>query len=202
MAYLIDTNIFIRLAKRNDPDRQQALDAIRRLRAKKEDLCYTTQVLVEFWNVSTRPVTARGGLGHSLQVTERKAQLIEKNFRLLTESIATHQEWRRLVTAHSVEGVEVHDTMLVAVMTVHGISHLSWHQQRLDFAHNHALPIGSLLYGSHKIGVVPQHYRLASSYDRADEERSPLPHILYTFFRPAHKLPVANNLYRFPDQSS
>ena len=48
MSYLIDTNIFIRVAKRNDPDRQLALDAIRKLRANKEDLCYTTQVLVEF----------------------------------------------------------------------------------------------------------------------------------------------------------
>jgi predicted nucleic acid-binding protein len=124
MSYLIDTNIFIRVAKRNDPDRQLALDAIRKLRANKEDLCYTTQVLVEFWNVSTRPAAARGGLGHTLQVTERKAQLIEKNFRLLPESLATHQEWRRLVSTHAIEGVQVHDAMLAAVMIVHGVTHI------------------------------------------------------------------------------
>jgi predicted nucleic acid-binding protein len=56
MAWLIDTNVFLRTAKRNDPDRQVALDAIRALRAKNEILCYTTQVLVEFWNVCTRPM--------------------------------------------------------------------------------------------------------------------------------------------------
>ncbi len=124
MAYLIDSNVFLRAAKRTDPDRRLALDAIRKLRANREDLCYTTQVLVEFWNVCTRPAHARGGLGLSLQMTERKAGLIEKRFRLLTESLATHQEWRRLVSAHSVSGVQVHDAMLVAVMKVHGITHL------------------------------------------------------------------------------
>src|ERR1041384_1620608 len=119
MAWLVDTNIFLRIARRNDPDRQIALDAIRLLRAKNEDLCYTTQVLAEFWNVCTRPVTARGGLGLALPVTDRKTRLIEKRFRLLTENLATHQEWRRLVLAHSVQGVQVHDAMLVAVMNVH-----------------------------------------------------------------------------------
>lgn len=124
MAYLIDSNVFLRAAKRADPDRPLALGAIRKLRANKEDLCYTTQVLVEFWNVCTRPTSARGGLGLSLQITERKTNLIKKRFRLLTESLATHQEWRRLVAAYSVSGVHVHDAMLVAVMKVYGVTHL------------------------------------------------------------------------------
>lgn len=124
MSYLIDTNIFLRVAKRNDPERQNCLEALQRLAAHREELCYTTQTLVEFWNVCTRPTSARGGLGLSLAATERKAQVLEKRFRFLPESAATHQEWRRLVTAHAVEGVQVHDTMLVAVMTVHRIPHL------------------------------------------------------------------------------
>jgi hypothetical protein len=37
MSYLIDTNVFLRAAKRNDPDRQLALDAFRKLRANKEE---------------------------------------------------------------------------------------------------------------------------------------------------------------------
>jgi predicted nucleic acid-binding protein len=124
MSYLIDTNVFLRVTKRNDPARQLTLDALRKLRSNNETLCYTTQVLVEFWNVCTRPVAARGGLGLSYQATERKVQIIEKWFRLLPESLTTHQEWRRLVVVHSVQGVQVHDTMLVAVMHVHNISHL------------------------------------------------------------------------------
>jgi predicted nucleic acid-binding protein len=109
MAYLIDTNIFLRVAKRNDPARPVALDALRKLRDHKETLCYTTQVLVEFWNVCTRPTTARGGLGLSCQATERTIRVIEKWFHLLPESLLTHQEWRRLVVTHSVHGVQVHD---------------------------------------------------------------------------------------------
>ena len=94
------------------------------LAARQEDLCYTTQTLVEFWNVCTRPATARGGLGLSLQATERKVRFIENRFRFLPESFATHQEWQRLVAAHAVVGVQVHDTMLVAVMNVHSVPNL------------------------------------------------------------------------------
>jgi predicted nucleic acid-binding protein len=43
---------------------------------------------------------------------------------LLPDSLATFQEWRRLVVAHSVKGVEVHDAKLVASMNVHGVTHL------------------------------------------------------------------------------
>lgn len=124
MAYLIDTNVFLRVAKRNDPARQTVIRTFQKLRTRNEDLCYTTQVLVEFWNVCTRPAAARGGLGLTLAVTERKARLLEQHFQLLTESLATHQEWLRLVTLHAVQGVQVHDAMLAAVMNVHGVTHL------------------------------------------------------------------------------
>ncbi|HLG16946.1 MAG TPA: type II toxin-antitoxin system VapC family toxin [Blastocatellia bacterium] len=124
MAYLFDTNLFLRLAHRNDPQRQMALDALRRLRSRNEVLCFTPQVLSEFWNVGTRPASARGGLSLSLTQTERKARLIERYFRLLPDSLATFQEWRRLVVTHSVMGVEVHDAKLVASMNVYGITHL------------------------------------------------------------------------------
>lgn len=124
MTYLFDTNVFLRLARRNDPQRQLALEALRSLRSRAEVLCFTPQVLSEFWNVCTRPASSRGGLGLSLTETERKARLIERYFRLLPDSLATFQEWRRLVVTHSVEGVEVHDAKLVASMNVYGITHL------------------------------------------------------------------------------
>ena len=124
MPYLIDTNILLRLAQRNTTERPVVLQALRELKQQNEDLCYTTQVLVEFWNVCTRPTTARGGLGLAVEVTDRKTKLIEQRFRLLPENLATHQEWKRLVTLHNVKGVQVHDTMLAAVMNVYGITHL------------------------------------------------------------------------------
>ena len=87
-------------------------------------LFYTPQVLSEFWNVCTRPMSARGGMGLSLTETERKVQLIERYFRLLPDSLDTFQVWRRLLVAHSIVGVEVHDAKLVASMNTYGISHL------------------------------------------------------------------------------
>lgn len=124
MAHLFDTNVFLRLARRNDPQRQLALEALRILRSRGDFLCFTPQVLSEFWNVATRPASARGGLGLSLSQAERKARLIERHFRLLPDSLATFQEWRRLVVTHSVLGVEVHDAKLVASMNVYGITGL------------------------------------------------------------------------------
>ncbi len=124
MAYPVDTNVFLRLVSRNDPDRNSVLGAFRNLNARNEDLCYTSQVLAEFWTVCTRPSTARGGYGLSPEETERKARMIERYCRLLPDSLATHQEWRRLIATHSVMGVEVHDARLVASMNVHGIAGL------------------------------------------------------------------------------
>src|SRR5947208_1541754 len=53
----------------------------------------------------TRPVTARGGYGLSVAATDRRLQTAERLFRLLPDSQATYDEWRRLVVAHSVSGV-------------------------------------------------------------------------------------------------
>lgn len=62
MAYLINSNIFLRAAKRNDPDRQLALDAISKLRANKEDLYYTTQGLSSSGTFAHGPRTRAAGL--------------------------------------------------------------------------------------------------------------------------------------------
>ena len=72
----------------------------------------------------TRPASARGGYGLSPEKTEGKARLIERYCRLLPDSLATHQEWRRLIVVHSVQGVEVNEARSVAAMIVHGLPHL------------------------------------------------------------------------------
>lgn len=124
MAYLFDTNIFLRLVRKSDPLRQEALDAIQKLRARQEIICYTPQVLSEFWNVCTRPASVRGGIGLSVSDTDKKMRLIERHFRALPDNLQTLQEWRRLIVTYSVMGVQVHDAKLAASMTVYGISHL------------------------------------------------------------------------------
>jgi predicted nucleic acid-binding protein len=78
----------------------------------------------EFWNVCTRPTTARGGLGITITRTERRARLMERYLVLLPDTLAVHEEWRRLLVTHTVAGVHVHDARLVAAMHVYQITHL------------------------------------------------------------------------------
>ena len=86
MGYLLETNVLIRLARKNGPQRHEALVALRLLRSRNEDLYYTSQVLAEFWNVCTLPSSARGGLGLSIQETDRKSRIVEKYFTFLSDS--------------------------------------------------------------------------------------------------------------------
>jgi predicted nucleic acid-binding protein len=38
--------------------------------------------------------------------------------------LATYQEWRKIVVAEGVSGIQVHDARLVATMRIHRIEHL------------------------------------------------------------------------------
>ena len=124
MAYLFDSNCFIRLAEPNSLQRTVVLDAIRKLRSAGERIYYTPQVLAEFWSVCTRPAQSRGGLGLSVVQTERKVRLIEKHFVLLPDSLITFIQWRKLASDHQVKGVQVHDARIVASMLAGNISKL------------------------------------------------------------------------------
>lgn len=63
-------------------------------------------------------------MGLSLSETERRVELIESQFALLTDHPQIHVEWRRLIVDYSVSGVSVYDARLVAAMQVYGITHL------------------------------------------------------------------------------
>lgn len=120
---LLDTNILLRLTKRDSPEFSSIREALRTLDRGNNRLCYTSQNLVEFWNVSTRPVD-KNGHGLSVREAEQAAQHIENAFHLLPDAEQIHAEWRRLVMAYAVSGVQVHDARLVAAMKVHGGQHL------------------------------------------------------------------------------
>jgi predicted nucleic acid-binding protein len=53
--------------------------------------------------------------------------------RLLPDSLAVHQEWRRLLVVSNVSGVQVHDARLVAAMRVHGVGTILTFNEK-DFA--------------------------------------------------------------------
>jgi predicted nucleic acid-binding protein len=124
MRYLVDSNVLLRLLQRNDPHHSTIRQAVRSLLARGDELCCAPQNIVELWNVSTRPASARGGFGLTSTETDRRVRLIERVFTVLEETRAVYAEWRRLVVSHSVMGVQVHDARIVAMMNVHGVTHL------------------------------------------------------------------------------
>jgi predicted nucleic acid-binding protein len=124
MLVLADSGILLRLLERTDPQHTIIRQAIRLLRGQGNTPVTSPQNIAEFWNVSTRPATARGGLGLSVQETEHRLRIIERLFQVLPDSPAGYPLWRQLVAQHGVMGVQVHDARLVAWMQAHGITHL------------------------------------------------------------------------------
>ena len=123
MNYLVDTNVLLPFGRRGNPFRAVVRTAIRRLRCARGHVASRAQNFVEFWNVSTRPL-ARNGFGLAPTAADRRLRRIEQLFPILPASPTVYTEWRRLVVAYGVSGVQVHDAHLVAVMRIHGVGHI------------------------------------------------------------------------------
>jgi predicted nucleic acid-binding protein len=121
--YLLDTNIVLRFIFRTDPRYPIVKTAIRKLRNNQHTLYISSQNCREFWNVATRP-TAKNGFGVATKDATRILQRIELLFPLVPETPAVYHEWRRLVAAYNVSGVQVHDAKLVAAMKANNIFHI------------------------------------------------------------------------------
>jgi predicted nucleic acid-binding protein len=118
MAVLLDTNILLRLLQPGTLHAQSASNAIDRLRSQNHALQITSQNLVEFWAVATRPASMNG-LGYSVEEAMVEMANFKRLFTLLPES-PLQSEWERLVTTYRVSGKNTHDARLVAAMMVHG----------------------------------------------------------------------------------
>ena len=123
MAYLIDTNVLVRLANQSDAHYPVADGAIAELFLQGETLHITPQNLIEFRSVATRPKGVNG-LGMALPAAEAKAAEFEAAFSLLDDVPAIYVVWKSLVGATGVIGKQVHDARLVAVCHVHKVTHL------------------------------------------------------------------------------
>ena len=130
MAYLIDTNILVRLANTADVQHSVAARAVLELHRRGEELHLTPQVMIEFRNVATRP-TGVNGLGLSTANVETLTAGFEAKFLLLPDTRDIYPAWTALVGALGVMGKQVHDARLVAVCHAHGITHLL----TFNFAH-------------------------------------------------------------------
>src|ERR1700732_2216424 len=96
---LLDINILLRWIKPDDRDYVLVRTAIERLLEEATVLCYTSQNLGEFWNTCTRSVD-RNGYGLSPEQADHRAKVLEEKLRLLPDSLAVHQQWRKLIVTH------------------------------------------------------------------------------------------------------
>ncbi len=124
MDVLADSGILLRLLEPNDPLHASIDQAVRALHARGDRIVLAPQNVAEFWNVCTRPASARGGYGLSVAETERRLAIFEAVFAVLSEPPAVYRLWRSLVVTHAVQGKQVHDARLVALMQAHGITHV------------------------------------------------------------------------------
>jgi predicted nucleic acid-binding protein len=130
--YLVDSNVLLRWIKPDDRDYPVVVSAIDAVLQQGAVLCYTSQNVAEFWNTCTRPLD-RNGYGLSPQEADRRAKFFEDKLQLLPDSVAVHQEWRRLLVTHNVSGVQVHDARLVAAMRVQEVRRILTFNEK-DFA--------------------------------------------------------------------
>jgi predicted nucleic acid-binding protein len=123
MSVFVDTNILLRSVQPSHPMHDAAVRSVADLMRDGEALVITPQIVAEFWNVATRPVD-QNGLGWSHQQTSSEIVRIEEFLSVLIESADVYSEWKRLVVANGVTGVQAHDARLVAVMNVYGVKRI------------------------------------------------------------------------------
>jgi predicted nucleic acid-binding protein len=122
-AYLIDTNILLRISRHGDPQHELIGASLKELEKLGALLCYAPQNIAEFSNVCTRPAR-NNGFGLSIGETDERVESIERKMTLLADSERVYSIWRRLVVEHNVRGVQVHDAHLAATMQAHGVGRI------------------------------------------------------------------------------
>jgi predicted nucleic acid-binding protein len=122
-SYLVDSNILLRISRRDDPDYRSVEGALERLLREDTELYYTHQNIAEFWNVWTRPAD-KNGFGLTGETAEREIAKFEGMMTFADDSATVYGRWRQLIRDYGVRGVQVHDARLVATMLVHDIPNL------------------------------------------------------------------------------
>lgn len=122
-TYLVDTNVLLRSCDPPSPSYTAAYETVAQLIEFGHRVCITSQNVIEFWAVATRPVSANG-LGWDVAKTKSEVDLILGRFPLLVDTPEIFACWSQLVSTLAITGKRVHDARLVAVMLVHRLQHL------------------------------------------------------------------------------
>ncbi len=125
--YLVDTNILGRTAQPDAPEHGVVTQATAALLAQGGTLYVTSQVLIEFWSIATRPPgtnPGENGLGMSSAEVLLELEKAEALFDFLPDRADIYPEWRQLILTHGIRGRGVHDARLAALMRVSGVPNL------------------------------------------------------------------------------
>jgi predicted nucleic acid-binding protein len=88
--YLLDTNIVLRLSNPFDIQYDLATDAVFNLTAQGHQCVITSQVLIEFWVVATRPARVNG-FGWSTEQAKASVEQLLDRFPLLEDRLEFFQ---------------------------------------------------------------------------------------------------------------
>ena len=119
---LIDANIFVRFANKDDPLRATAKSALEHL-DNQEELVIAPQCLYEFWVVMTRP-RQNNGYGFTSAEAAWWIRNIQDKATLLTDDLDIYYYWEDLVRNKNVLGKQAHDAHLVAWMHRHNVTRI------------------------------------------------------------------------------
>ncbi|MBM3726746.1 MAG: type II toxin-antitoxin system VapC family toxin [Acidobacteria bacterium] len=129
MAVLVDTNVLIFSVQAHHIWHEASKKAIKAVLASGEPVFVLPQNVAEFWNACTRPAD-RNGLGLSSHEADSRLTDLERIVTVLHDTPAVYAQWRKLLAAYEVKGVQVHDARIAAAMQVHGIRSLLTYNPR------------------------------------------------------------------------
>jgi predicted nucleic acid-binding protein len=121
--YLFDTNVLLRLSDPNSARYALAREATYFLIDQGHQGYLTSQVIIEFWVVATRPKEVNG-LGWTTERTKNQVDRLMARFPILEETPDIFPLWLQLVAEYDIKGKRTHDIRLLAVMKAHNITHL------------------------------------------------------------------------------
>jgi predicted nucleic acid-binding protein len=124
MVCLLDTGVLLRLFDRSDPEFPAIRECVRRLRQEPDRPPTTVQNLAEFWSVTTRPASARGGYGISVSLATKRIRFLRAVCEVLFPDGYSLEEWTQLIVTHNVLGVQVHDAHIAAIMQAANIKNI------------------------------------------------------------------------------
>lgn len=93
------------------------------LRERQLIPCLALQVVIEFWNVATRPISANGFGWNVQDVAGYLLELLD-SVELLDGDGVVAYIWFYLASTRRIQGKQVHDARLVATMLAHEVRYL------------------------------------------------------------------------------